>query len=178
MGLLSSSGDLAVWRLACAAPRCGNRCFRSGQRKAIIRTLHRLEMGSDYMGLVRLKGLEPTRIAAREPKSRMSTNSITGAYKSGMDVLPLVFHVFRGDASADRCGSLHRMHPTGRSSSPAFGGPSTAAGDMSWIQWRSEQKAFLLPAMLWAIIPRQGRICKEKNQRAVLRPGRRPGIMT
>ena len=80
MGLLSSSGDLAVWRLACAAPRCGNRCFRSGQRKAIIRTLHRLEMGSDYMGLVRLKGLEPTRIAAREPKSRMSTNSITGAY--------------------------------------------------------------------------------------------------
>ena len=30
--------------------------------------------------LVRLKGLEPTRIAAREPKSRMSTNSITGAY--------------------------------------------------------------------------------------------------
>ena len=30
--------------------------------------------------LVRLKGLEPARIAAREPKSRMSTNSITGAY--------------------------------------------------------------------------------------------------
>ena len=29
--------------------------------------------------MVRLKGLEPTRIAAREPKSRMSTNSITGA---------------------------------------------------------------------------------------------------
>ena len=28
---------------------------------------------------MRLKGLEPTRIAAREPKSRMSTNSITGA---------------------------------------------------------------------------------------------------
>ena len=33
--------------------------------------------------LVRLKGLEPTRITAREPKSRMSTNSITGAYMSG-----------------------------------------------------------------------------------------------
>ena len=29
--------------------------------------------------MVRLKGLEPTRVAAREPKSRMSTNSITGA---------------------------------------------------------------------------------------------------
>ncbi len=32
-----------------------------------------------FFFLVRLKGLEPTRIAAREPKSRMSTNSITGA---------------------------------------------------------------------------------------------------
>ena len=30
--------------------------------------------------LVRLKGLEPARITAREPKSRMSTNSITGAF--------------------------------------------------------------------------------------------------
>ena len=30
--------------------------------------------------MVRLKGLEPTRLATREPKSRMSTNSITGAY--------------------------------------------------------------------------------------------------
>jgi hypothetical protein len=39
--------------------------------------------------LVRLKGLEPTRIAAREPKSRMSTNSITGAYRSGRKILPL-----------------------------------------------------------------------------------------
>lgn len=65
MGLLSSSGDLAVWRLACAAPRCGNRCFRSGQRKAIIRTLHRLEMGSDYMGLVPVTGLEPVRCRQR-----------------------------------------------------------------------------------------------------------------
>ncbi len=30
--------------------------------------------------LVRLKGLEPTRLSTREPKSRMSANSITGAY--------------------------------------------------------------------------------------------------
>ena len=29
-------------------------------------------MGSDYMGLVRLKGLEPTRIAAREPKGSVT----------------------------------------------------------------------------------------------------------
>ena len=27
-----------------------------------------METNSDYIGLVRLKGLEPTRIAAREPK--------------------------------------------------------------------------------------------------------------
>ena len=33
--------------------------------------------------LVRLKGLEPTRLTTQEPKSCMSTNSITGAYRSG-----------------------------------------------------------------------------------------------
>ena len=31
--------------------------------------------------MVRLKGLEPARLSTREPKSRMSTNSITGAYE-------------------------------------------------------------------------------------------------
>ena len=62
MGLLSSSVGLSAWRWACAAPRCGSRCFRSGQRKAIIRTHHRLEMGSDYIGLVRVTGLEPVRL--------------------------------------------------------------------------------------------------------------------
>ena len=30
--------------------------------------------------MVRMKGLEPTRLAAQEPKSCMSTNSITSAY--------------------------------------------------------------------------------------------------
>ena len=38
--------------------------------------------------MVRLKGLEPTRIAAREPKSRMSTNSITGAVSAGQGNAP------------------------------------------------------------------------------------------
>ena len=80
MGSASSSVGLSAWRWAFASPRFGSRWFRSGQRKAIIRTHRRLGTGSDYIGLVRLKGLEPTRIAAREPKSRMSTNSITGAY--------------------------------------------------------------------------------------------------
>ena len=59
MGSLSSSVGLSAWRWACAVPRCGSRCFRNGQRKAIIRT-HRLsETGSDYIGLVRATGLEP-----------------------------------------------------------------------------------------------------------------------
>ena len=61
MGSLSSSVGLSAWRWACAVPRCGSRCFRNGQRKAIIRT-HRLsETGSDYIGLVQMVGVEPTR---------------------------------------------------------------------------------------------------------------------
>ena len=31
-----------------------------------------METNSDYIGLVRLKGLEPTRIAAREPKGNVT----------------------------------------------------------------------------------------------------------
>lgn len=58
---VSSSVGLWAWRWACASLRCGSRWFRSGQRKAIIRTHHRLEIGSDYIGLVRAMGLEPTR---------------------------------------------------------------------------------------------------------------------
>ena len=61
MGPASSSVGLSAWRWACASPHFGSRCFRSGQRKAIIRT-HRLsETGSDYMGLVREAGVEPAR---------------------------------------------------------------------------------------------------------------------
>ena len=48
--------------------RCISMWPRSSQRKAIIRTHLLSETSSDYIGLVRLKGLEPTRIAAREPK--------------------------------------------------------------------------------------------------------------
>lgn len=43
-----------------ASPRCGNRCFRIGQSKQMIRTHHRLEIGSDHIGLVREKGVEPS----------------------------------------------------------------------------------------------------------------------
>ena len=71
MGPLSSSGSLSVWRWACAALRCGNGWFRNGQRKAIIRTHHRLEIGSDYIGLVRLMGLEPIRSPIRPSNVRV-----------------------------------------------------------------------------------------------------------
>lgn len=71
MGSLSSSVGLSAWRWACAVPRCGSRCFRNGQRKAIIRT-HRLsETGSDYIGLVRLMGLEPIRSPIRPSNVRV-----------------------------------------------------------------------------------------------------------
>ena len=41
--------------------RCGNRWFRNGQRKQIIRTCLPSETSSDYIGLVRITGLEPAR---------------------------------------------------------------------------------------------------------------------
>ena len=72
MGSLSSSVGLSAWRWACAVPRCGSRCFRNGQRKAIIRT-HRLsETGSDYIGLVPVTGLEPVRCRQRRILSLVS----------------------------------------------------------------------------------------------------------
>lgn len=63
MGPVSSSVGLSAWRSAVFSRRCENEWFRSGQRKAIIRTHHRLEIGSDYIGLVRVTGLEPARLA-------------------------------------------------------------------------------------------------------------------
>ena len=46
----------------------------------IIRTHFLLEMGSDYSGLVRVKGVEPLRISPQEPKSCASANSAIPAY--------------------------------------------------------------------------------------------------
>ena len=57
------------------------------RNKAIIRTHPQQGQGSDYHDLVRLKGLEPTRLSTQEPKSCMSTNSITGAYS----IFPLFY---------------------------------------------------------------------------------------
>lgn len=80
MGSLSSSVGLSAWRWACAVPRCGSRCFRNGQRKAIIRT-HRLsETGSDYIGLVRVTGLEPVCHTTHAPQTCLSASSSTPAY--------------------------------------------------------------------------------------------------
>ncbi len=74
------SAVLLVWMSAVFSLRCGNELPRTDRRKTIIRPHLPQETGSDYRGLVRLKGLEPTRLSTREPKSRMSANSITGAY--------------------------------------------------------------------------------------------------
>ena len=67
-----------------------------------------------FFSLVRLKGLEPTRLATREPKSRMSTNSITGAYfvnkpySITFSYIPQVaFFVASGIAKHEKSGHLH-----------------------------------------------------------------------
>ena len=75
MGLPSSSVGLSAWRWACAVPRCGSKWLRNGQRKQIIRTHLLSEIGSDYIGLVRVTGLEPVRsISPRDFKSLASAN--------------------------------------------------------------------------------------------------------
>mgnify|MGYP007067134470 CR=1 FL=1 len=56
-----SSVGLSASRWASAPPRFGSGCFHIGQRKSIIRTHLLSEKGSDYMGLVPVVGLEPTR---------------------------------------------------------------------------------------------------------------------
>lgn len=61
MGSASSSVGLSAWRWACASSHCENRCFHIGQRKQIIRTHLLSETSSDYVGLVPVVGLEPTR---------------------------------------------------------------------------------------------------------------------
>ena len=47
----SFSSALSAWRTASAPPHFGNKCFRIGQRKPIIRTHLLSEKGSDYRGL-------------------------------------------------------------------------------------------------------------------------------
>ena len=59
---------------------------------------------------VRLKGLEPPRLSTREPKSRMSTNSITGAYYivNAYEKKPIAFAIgFYGAAYEARTRYLH-----------------------------------------------------------------------
>ena len=80
MGPASSSVGLSAWRWAFASPHFGSKCFRSGQRKAIIRTHHRLEIGSDYIGLVPVVGVEPTRVIStrdfESPSSAIPTHRL------------------------------------------------------------------------------------------------------
>ena len=60
-GSASFSVGLSAWRSAVSSRRYGNAWFRSGRRKQIIRTHLLSEKGSDYIGLVRLTGVEPVR---------------------------------------------------------------------------------------------------------------------
>ena len=57
----SFSVGLSAWRWACALPRCGSRDFRISQRIPKIRTRPQSETDSDFVGLVRLTGVEPVR---------------------------------------------------------------------------------------------------------------------
>ena len=50
------------------------------QSAGIPKRAHRGAMRSEICGMVRAWGLEPQRLAAREPKSRMSANFIMPAY--------------------------------------------------------------------------------------------------
>ena len=52
---------LAVWIQGALSRRSGNRCFRIARNKQIIRTRPpQGRTGSDYIGLVRMKGVEHT----------------------------------------------------------------------------------------------------------------------
>ena len=71
---------LSVWNLALWVRHWGNRLVRISWNKQIIRThFPRGKSGSDYIGLVPVVGLEPTRIAPHDFESRSSANSDTPA---------------------------------------------------------------------------------------------------
>ena len=71
-----SSVGLLAWKWEECGSRWGSRLARIARNKQIIRTRPRLgRTGSDYIGLVRAVGLEPTRLSTTEPKSVQSTDS-------------------------------------------------------------------------------------------------------
>ena len=76
-----SSVGLLAWKWEECGSRWGSRLARIARNKQIIRTRPRLgRTGSDYIGLVRAVGLEPTRLSTTEPKSVQSTDSSMPAY--------------------------------------------------------------------------------------------------
>ena len=85
-------------RWACIAPPCGNQCFPTGQKQQIIRTrLFRNEFGLYWFGAG--MGTRTPTPEAREPKSRMSTNSIMPAEERN----PLFLHGEGARGGANRC---------------------------------------------------------------------------
>jgi hypothetical protein len=66
--------------------RCLQALSQIYRRKQIIRIRLQSETGSDYIGLVRLKGLEPARIAAREPKGAVTSVKKIGCTPDKMEM--------------------------------------------------------------------------------------------
>ena len=72
--LISFFAILAVWIRGALSRRSGNMCFHISRNKQIIRTRPpQGRTGSDYMGLVRVVGLEPTRLSTTEPKGAVTS---------------------------------------------------------------------------------------------------------
>ena len=78
---ISFFAALSAWMSLSAPGRFGSGYPQISRRKQIIRTHLLSEKGSDYMVVVRPRGLEPLPVARMEPKSIVYTNFTTGAYR-------------------------------------------------------------------------------------------------
>ena len=76
---LSSCSNIRCPTLSHKRSRCPDRAAIGPEKQFFMRRKNE-QAACRLLVLVRLKGLEPARLSTREPKSRMSTNSITGAY--------------------------------------------------------------------------------------------------
>ena len=86
--------------------RSGCDLWEEAQHKRLpgIEKVHRNSVRITVDFLVRAWGLEPQRIAAREPKSRMSTNSIMPA-NMGCAAISAIFHRYRRYCSTFSAGA-------------------------------------------------------------------------
>ena len=94
--LISFSEALSAWRSVFVPVRFGSGYDQISRRKPIIRTHLLSEKGSDYMDVVPVAGLEPARISPPHFECGTSTNSITPAFHSKIQ-LPMLPQRNRGD---------------------------------------------------------------------------------